>query len=78
MVHPEEGGKRLDEEDLDHREESLVTLTNKSSMVEEGNLAEEDLTKEVEVKEEAENLLLDATNATNWGISHLNFHGRKT
>ena len=35
-------------------------------------LLEEDLTKEVEVEDEAEKLSLDATNATSWGISHLN------
>ena len=46
-------------------------------MVEEVILADEDLTKEVEVEDEVEKLLLDATNATNWGISHLSVQGRK-
>ena len=62
----------MDEEDLESIEESSVTLTSKSSMVEEVTLVEEDLTKEVEVEEEAEKLLLDVTNATSWGIDHLN------
>ena len=62
---------------MDHIEESLVTLTSKSSMVEEVTLAEEYLTKEVEVEEETEKLSLGATNATSWGISHLNVQGRK-
>ena len=44
-------------------------------MVEEETLAKEDLTKEVE--EEAEKLSLDATNATSWGISHLNVQEKK-
>ena len=47
-------------------------------MVEEVILAKEDLTKEVEVEEEIEKLLLDATNAISWGINHLNVEGRKT
>ena len=42
-------------------------------MVEEVTLAEEDLTKEVE----AEELSIGATNATIWGIYHLNVQGRK-
>ena len=78
MVRPEDEGKQLEEEDLDHKEESLVTLTNKKIMVEEVILAEDDLTKEVEVEEEAKKLSLDATNATSWGISHLNVQGKKT
>ena len=57
---------------------SPITLASKSSMAEEVILAEEDLTKEVEVEEEAEKLSLDATNATSWGISHFNVQGRKT
>ena len=72
MVWLEEDEKRMEEEDLDHREESPVTLTSKSSMVEEVILVEEVHTKEVEVEDEARKLSLDATNATNWGISHLN------
>ena len=60
------------------KEESLVTLTNKISMVEEVTLAREDLTKEVEVEEESKKLSLDATNETSWGISHLSVRGRKT
>ena len=63
---------------MDRREESPVTLASKSNMVEEVILAEEDLTKEVEVEDEAEKLLLDATNATSWGIIHLSVQGRKT
>ena len=63
---------------MGHRDESPVTLTSKRNIVEEVILAEEDLTKEVEVEEEAEKLSLDATNATSWGISHLNVQGRKT
>ena len=47
MVRPKEEGKRMEEEYLDRREESPVTLTSKSSMVEEVILVEEDLTKEV-------------------------------
>ena len=78
MVQPEDDGKRLEEEYLERREESPVTLTRKSSMVEEVTLAKEDLIKEVEVEEEAKKLSLDATNATSWGISHLNVQGRKT
>ena len=57
---------------MESREESRVTLTSKSSMVEEVTLAEEELTKEVEVEKEAEELPIGATNATSWGISHLN------
>ena len=57
---------------MESRDESPVTLTSKSSMVEEVTLVEEDLTKEVEVEEEAEKLSLGATNATSWGINHLN------
>ena len=56
---------------MEHREESPVTLTSKSSMVEEVTLAEEDLTKEVEVEHEVDKLSLYATNATSWGIIHL-------
>ena len=67
----------MEEEDLGHREESPVTLTNKRNMVEEVILAEEDLTKEVEVEKEAEELSIGATNATSWGINHLNVQGRK-
>ena len=49
-------------------------------MVDEVNLVEEDLTKEVEVEEEeeVEKLSLRVTNATSWGINHLNVQGRKT
>ena len=36
---------------MERREESPITLTSKSSMVEEVILAEEDLTKEVEVED---------------------------
>ena len=57
---------------MEHRGESPVTLTSKRSMVEEVTLAEVDLTKEVEVEEETEDLSIDATNATSWGIDHLN------
>ena len=53
---------------MESREEISVTLTSKSSMVEEVTLAEEDLTKEVE----AEELATGVTNATSWGIDHLN------
>ena len=63
---------------MESREESPINLTSKSSMVDEVTLAEEDLTKEVEVDEEAEKLLLDATNATSWVMSHLNVQGRRT
>ena len=38
---------------MESRDESPVTLTSKSSMVEEVTLEEEDLTKEVEVEKEA-------------------------
>ena len=62
----------MEEEYLDRREESPITLTSKSSMVEEVILAEEDLTKEVEVEDKEERLSLGATNATSWGINHLN------
>ena len=54
---------------MDHREGSPITLSSKSNMVKEVILVEEDLTKEVEVEDEAS---LDATNATSWAISHLN------
>ena len=47
-------------------------------MAEEVILVEEDLTKEVEVEDEAKKLSLDATNATSWGISHLSVQERKT
>ena len=47
-------------------------------MVEEVILAEEDLTKEVEVEDKEEWLSLGATNATSWGISHLTVQERKT
>ena len=67
----------MEEEDLEHKGESLVTLTSKSSMVEEVTLEEEDLAKEVEVEKEAEELSLGATNAPSWGINHLNVQGRK-
>ena len=50
---------------MENRGESLVTLTSNSSMVEEVILAEEDLTKEVEVEEEAKELSIGATNSTN-------------
>ena len=33
---------------------------------------------EVYVEEEVEKLSLDATNATSWGISHLNVQEKKT
>ena len=62
---------------MEHREESPVTITSKNNMVEEATLIEEDLTKEVEVEEEAEKLSLDATNETSWVISHLSVQGRK-
>ena len=62
---------------MEHRGDSPVTLTNKSNMVEEAILAEEDLTKEVEVEKKAEGLSIGATNATSWGIDHLNVHRRK-
>ena len=60
-----------------HREGSPITLASKRSMAEEVILEKEDLTKEVEVEDEAEKLSLDATNATGWGISHLSVQGRK-
>ena len=63
---------------MDHREGSPITLASKSSMVEEVILAEEDLTKGVEVEDEVEKLSLDATNAASWGISHLNVQEKKT
>ena len=63
---------------MEHRGESPINLTSKSIMVEEVTLAEEDLTKEVEVEEEVEKLSLDATNATSWGISRLNVYKKRT
>ena len=63
---------------MEHRGESPVTLTSKRSMVEEATLEEEDLTTEVEVEKEAKELSIGATNATMWGINHLNVQGRKT
>ena len=62
---------------MEHRGESPVTLTIKSSMVEEVTLEEEDLTKEGEVEEEPEELSIGVTNATSWGIDHLNVQRRK-
>ena len=56
---------------MERKEVSPLTLTRKRSMVEEVILSEEELTKEVEVEEEADNLTLDATHAISWGISHL-------
>ena len=41
-------------------------------------LAEEDLTKEVEVEDKTERLSFGVTNATSWGISHLNVQEKKT
>ena len=67
----------MEEEYLDHRKERPVTLASMSSMVEEVTLVEEDLTKDVEVEDEVEKLSLDATNATNWGISHLSVQEKK-
>ena len=58
---------------MEHRGESLVTLFSKRSMVEEVTLAKEDLTKDVEVEKEEDELSLGATNETSWGINHLNF-----
>ena len=52
MDHLEEEGKQLEEEYLEHRGESPVTLTHKSNMVEEVTLVEEDLKKKVEVERE--------------------------
>ena len=49
---------------MEHRGESPETLTRKINMVEEVTLAEEDLTKEVEVEKEAEELSIGATNVT--------------
>ena len=63
---------------MDHGEESPVTLTNKSSMVKELIIAKEDLTKEVEVEDKTERLSFGVTNATSWGISHLNVQEKKT
>ena len=63
---------------MEHREESLVTLASKSSMVEEVILAEEDLTREVEAEDKVERLSFGVTNATSWGISHLNVQEKKT
>ena len=77
-VRPEDEDKQLEEEDWESRGESLVTLTRKRSMVEEVTLVGEDLTKEVEVEVEIEEFSIGATNATSWGIDHLNFQGRKT
>ena len=57
---------------MDHIEGSPITLASKNNMVEEVILAEEDLTKEVEVEDEDERLSFGVTNATSWGISHLN------
>ena len=57
---------------MEHREESLVTLTSNISMAEEVTLVAEDLTKEVDIEEEIEELSIGATNATSWGIDHLN------
>ena len=54
----------MDQEDLDHREGSPITLANKSSIAEEMILADEELTKEIEAEDEAEKLSLDATNET--------------
>ena len=62
---------------MGHREESLVILTSNRSMVEEVILAEEDVTKEVEVEKEVEELFIGATNATSWVINHLNVHGQR-
>ena len=41
-------------------------------MVGELIIAEEDLTKEVEVEDKAERLSFGVTNATSWGINRLN------
>ena len=52
-LQPEEEDNQLEDEYLEHREESPVTLTNKSSMANKVTPAEEEITKEVEVEEEA-------------------------
>ena len=49
---------------MERRGESLVTLTSKSSMVEEVILAEDDLTREVKVEDEEERMSFGVTNAT--------------
>ena len=63
---------------MESRGEISVNITSKSIMVDEVTLAEEDLTKEVEVEEEAEELSIGVTNATSWNINHLSVQGRKT
>ena len=60
------------------KKESPTTQTNRSSKIKEATQEGEDLTKEVEVEDEVEKLLLDATNATSWAISLLSVQGRKT
>ena len=62
----------MEEEDLEHKGEVLVTITSKSSMVEEATLEEEELTKEVEVEQEGEKLSLGATSETCW-LGHKSF-----
>ena len=62
---------------MDHRYESPETLTSKRNMVEEVTLAEENLTKEVEVEAQVEKLSFSSINATSWGISHLNVQENK-
>ena len=57
---------------MEYRGEGPITLTSKSNMVEEVTLGEEELTKEIEVDKEAEELSIGATNEKNWGINHLN------
>ena len=63
---------------MEYKGEIPVTLTRKNNMVDEVTLVEEDLTKEVEVEKEANELSIGATNETSWGINHLNVQGRQT
>ena len=60
------------------KKESPTTQTNRSSKIEEVTQEGEELTKEVEVEEEAKKLSLDVTNVTNCIIYPLNVQRRKT
>ena len=60
------------------KRENPTTQITKSSKTGEMTQEEEDLTKEVEVEEEAKKLSLDVTTVTNWVIDILNARRRKT
>ena len=63
---------------LHPKKESPTTQTNKSNKIEEVTQDGEDITKEVEVEEEANQMSLDVKNVTNWTKDPLNVQRRNT